>query len=127
MSLKARRRHKRDNNASADLDITPFMNLMIVLVPVLLLSMVFTHTKIIDLDLPPGSENSMLFSEQLQLEVQLLDDAIVISDQRGVIKRITKLEDGAFDFRSLSLVMQEIKQRLPDKRDAIVLSQPETD
>ena len=45
------RRYKRKTEA-ADLDVTPFMNLMIVLVPVLLLSMVFTHTTVIDLNFP---------------------------------------------------------------------------
>ena len=33
---------KYKHQDAADLDVTPFMNLMIVLVPVLLLSMVFT-------------------------------------------------------------------------------------
>ncbi len=37
-----------------DLDITPFMNLMIVLVPVLLLNMVFAHTSVLELNFPTG-------------------------------------------------------------------------
>lgn len=35
-----------------DLDITPFMNLMIVLV--LLLNMVFAHTSVLELNFPTG-------------------------------------------------------------------------
>ena len=50
---RARERMIRHNEA-AELDVTPFMNLMIVLVPVLLLSMVFTHTTVIDLNFPSG-------------------------------------------------------------------------
>lgn len=38
--------------ASPDLDITPFMNLMIVLVPVLLLGMVFSQVRMIELNFP---------------------------------------------------------------------------
>ncbi len=41
-------RHREE----AELEVTPFMNLMVVLVPVLLLSLVFTHTTVIDLDFP---------------------------------------------------------------------------
>ena len=43
---------KRRELDEGDLDITPFMNLMIVLVPVLLISMVFSHITILQLNLP---------------------------------------------------------------------------
>ena len=46
-----RRKHRR-LRSEADLDITPFMNLMIVLVPVLLLNMVFAHTSVLELNFP---------------------------------------------------------------------------
>ena len=48
------RSKRQKHTEAADLDVTPFMNLMIVLVPVLLLSMVFTHTTVIDLNFPAG-------------------------------------------------------------------------
>jgi len=46
-----RRRHRKQTS-EVDLNITPFLNLMIVLVPVLLLSMVFTQTRIMELSFP---------------------------------------------------------------------------
>ena len=51
-----RHRHRRVNTQDAELDITSFMNLMIVLVPVLLLSLVFSHVRILNLQLPVLSE-----------------------------------------------------------------------
>ena len=56
-----RRRSQRYRGADAELDITAFMNLMIVLVPVLLLSMVFTHTTVIDLNFPSGESAEAAF------------------------------------------------------------------
>ncbi|HBF93454.1 MAG TPA: biopolymer transporter ExbD, partial [Marinobacter adhaerens] len=46
-----RRRHRR-LSISPELDITAFLNLMIVLVPVLLLGMVFSQVRMIELNFP---------------------------------------------------------------------------
>ena len=46
------RKHKI-SQSEAELDITSFMNLMIVLVPVLLLSLVFTQIRVLNIQLPP--------------------------------------------------------------------------
>jgi biopolymer transport protein ExbD len=106
------RKHKHQD--AADLDVTPFMNLMIVLVPVLLLSMVFTHTTVIDLNFPTGEGASDAFDpDTVHLEVVVKGETLVIADGRGgTIKAIPKV-DGVYDFAQLSLVMQELKRRMP--------------
>ena len=121
--LRERREH------SAELDVTPFMNLMIVLVPVLLLSMVFTHTAVIDLDFPSGGAdpNKRLDPDKLQLEVQVYDNQLVVADARGGVIRRLKKKAGQHDFEGLSNVMQEIKRRVPKKRDIIILLEADTD
>ena len=45
-------RRSRFRQKEAELDITSFMNLMIILVPVLLMNMVFSHITVLDLQLP---------------------------------------------------------------------------
>ncbi len=114
---------------SADLDVTPFMNLMIVLVPVLLLSMVFTHMAVIDLDFPAGGAdpNKPLDPDKLQLEVQVYHNQLVVADARGGVIRRLKKKGGRHDFEGLSNVMQEIKRRVPKKRDIIILLEADTD
>lgn len=123
---RVRRRRKKHDEA-AELNITPFMNLMIVLVPVLLLSMVFTHTTVIDLNFPMGDAASGEFDpENVHLEVAVYADQMVIADGRGgVIKRLP-LVDGTHDFEELSLVMQELKRRMPEKEDIAVLLEEQT-
>ncbi|MCZ6711056.1 MAG: biopolymer transporter ExbD, partial [Gammaproteobacteria bacterium] len=59
------RQRKRKHSEAADIDVTPFMNLMIVLVPVLLLSMVFTRTTVIDLNFPSGAGAETAFDPDL--------------------------------------------------------------
>ena len=122
------RKKRQKHTEAADLDVTPFMNLMIVLVPVLLLSMVFTHTTVIDLNFPTGEAASGEFDpDAVHLEVAVYNDRLVVADGRGgVIKQLPKVE-GEHNYNELSLVMQELKRRMPEKEDITVLLQEETD
>jgi len=122
-------RHRKHKHQDAqDLDVTPFMNLMIVLVPVLLLSMVFTHTTVIDLNFPTGEAADAAFDpEAVHLEVVVRNDALQVADGRGGVIKTLPARDGRHDYAALSLVMQELKRRMPEKQDITVLLEQETD
>jgi biopolymer transport protein ExbD len=120
-----RRKHRR-LRSEADLDITPFMNLMIVLVPVLLLNMVFAHTTVLELNFPNTDGSSAQEQQELQLQVMIFDDQLVVADnQGGVIKTIPQKEM-AYDYELLGQVMQELKKRLPEKRDITIMPSSDT-
>lgn len=120
-----RRKHRR-LQSEQDLDITPFMNLMIVLVPVLLLNMVFAHTSVLELNFPTGESMTTEQAEELQVQVVIHADHIVVADnQGGMIKTITQSE-GEYDFAQLKAVMKELKSRVPDKKDVIIMPSQET-
>ncbi len=121
----ARRKHKRMVQ-QAELDITAFMNLMIVLVPVLLLSMVFSQTAVLDLNFPADSEALQQINpdEEFQLQLILRSDALsVASTKSGLLTTIARGETG-YDFAALSTFLQSIKQRVPDKTDITILLEP---
>ncbi len=121
------RRRRQKHTEAADLDVTPFMNLMIVLVPVLLLSMVFTHTTVIDLNFPTGEAAAGEFDpDTVHLEVAVYEDRLVVADGRGGIIKTVAQKNGEHDFAELSLVMQELKRRMPEKEDITVLLEEET-
>lgn len=123
---RVRKRIKKHHEA-ADLDVTPFMNLMIVLVPVLLLSMVFTHTTVIDLNFPAGDAAAgELDPEAVHLEVTVTDGALVVADGRGGTIEAIPAVEGVHDYARLSQVMQELKRRMPEKEDIMVLLEEET-
>jgi biopolymer transport protein ExbD len=120
-----RRKHRR-LQSEADLDITPFMNLMIVLVPVLLLNMVFAHTSVLELNFPTGESLSVEQAKELQIQVVIYEDRLVVADnQGGVIKNIPQRE-GEYDFGLLKDVMKEIKSRVPDKKDVVIMPSRQT-
>lgn len=133
-------RKKRYRDQEADLDITSFMNLMIILVPVLLMSMVFSHVTVLDLKLPDLSSDTEQAQKDLKdetLELIIFADELLVNFPAGVpLKRLPKIEDEStgelvYDFKLLSDVLQEVKRMLSDKdvdkKDILILSQPDTD
>lgn len=120
-----RRRFRREK-PEADLDITAFMNLMIVLVPILLINMIFAHTSVLELNFPESNSPSEDQDKQLQLQVIILDDKLVVADNKGgVIKQIDNV-DQAHDYKLLGQVMQDIKARVPEKKDVTIMAKQET-
>lgn len=122
-----RRRHRRLQQ-EADLDITAFMNLMIVLVPILLINMIFAHTSLLELNFPDRGALSSNDVDQLQLQIIVRSDSLVVSDSfGGIIKSVNKA-DGAqdYDYVALRDIMKELKSRVPDKKDITLMPQQET-
>ena len=124
------KRHRRP--ADAELDITSFLNLMISLVPVLLVMMVFSRITVVDLSLPDLAAANQQNPEALKsLEVVLYEDAIGINYPAGKQLRRLPKKAGSYDFELLSQLLQQVKRSLKqqgiDKRDIVILSQPNTD
>jgi biopolymer transport protein ExbD len=116
-----RRLHKRPE----EMNITAFMNLMVILVPFLLITAVFSRMTILELNLPPASVTNNDSKQELQLEIIIRRDALEVGDRRtGLIKRINNAK--GYDYKTLSEVMKQIKARFPDKLNATILSEPET-
>jgi biopolymer transport protein ExbD len=120
---------KRREPEEVDIEITPFMNLMIVLVPVLLMSMVFSHITILQLNLPDLTGAAIQSAEKnRQLEVVLRKSSLEVYYPSGVlIKRIDATnntpDEEELDYATLSLVLQEIKKQASDKTDVLLLSE----
>lgn len=119
-------RVRRLRRQAVGLDITAFMNLIVVLVPFLLTTAVFSRLAILELNLPAQSSGFANLKSDLQLEVVIRRDALVVSDRMaGQIRRIDNTAKG-YDFESLSQVMQQLKARFPDKNEATILAEPDT-
>jgi biopolymer transport protein ExbD len=132
--MRNMRNRKRGKSEEADLDITSFMNLMIILVPVLLVSMVLARTTVLDIKLPDLAVASAADEEEQvqQLELVIHPDYLDLNYPAGLrLKRIEKTLAGDYDYELLSKVLQEIKRQLEDqgirKDDIFILSQPDTD
>jgi biopolymer transport protein ExbD len=121
-----RGRFHRHRSESQELNITAFMNLMVILVPFLLITAVFSRMTILELNLPAASSGGPEKAKELQLEVVIRANNSEVGDRLGgLFDRIERSADGR-DLKRLSLVLQRVKERYPDKTDATILSEPDT-
>ena len=119
---------RRLHKTAAHLEITAFINLIVVLVPFLLSVAVFTRLAVIDLSLPAQTTGKaeQLKVDNLQLEVVIRSDALEVGDRiGGLIQRIPDV-NGAHDVRTLAGLVKELKTKFPKQTDATVLSEQNT-
>src|SRR6185369_3893518 len=118
-------RVRRLRKEVAALEVTAFINLIVVLVPFLLSVAVFTRLAVIDLTLPAQTSGAMqLKPDNLQLEIVIRPDALEVGDRvGGLIQRIPDTANG-HDLQALAQLVQQLKSKFPDKTEATVLSEP---
>ena len=121
MARRVRKKHH------AELEITAFLNLIVVLVPFLLSTAVFTRLSVLDLSLPAKSSGvEQLKTNNLQLEVVIRPDALEVGDRiGGLIERVPNTATGP-DVKRLGEILSEVKKQFPDKAEATVLAEPNT-
>jgi biopolymer transport protein ExbD len=122
-------RVRRLRKEAAHLEITAFINLIVVLVPFLLSTAVFTRLAVIDLSLPAKNSGQLeqLKAEDLKLEIVVRTEALEVGDRiGGLIQRIPAAANGGPDVKTLQTLIQQIKTKFPDKMEATVLAEPNT-
>jgi len=118
----ARKRHhyRRTGGNTYDIDVTTFLNLMVVLVPFLLITAVFSRLTIVELNLPAGSAGSGESEDTFRVEVIVRDQGIEIGNGTEIIAALPK-SGGEYDFAMLSDLMLELKRERPEHEEASVL------
>jgi biopolymer transport protein ExbD len=122
---------RRLKKTAAHLEITAFINLIVVLVPFLLSVAVFTHLAVIDLSLPAQSNEQIQKldpDKPLKLEVIIRANYVEVNDKHGgrLIDPPIPNVAGAPDTKTLSAAMQMIKLKYPQHDDASVLAENTT-
>jgi biopolymer transport protein ExbD len=120
--LRRRRRH----HETADINITAFMNLMVILVPFLLITAVFSRVSVLELNLPgPSAESSAEIENSLNLEITVRESSIEVGDRRtGLLKRFKQGPEG-HDYAALSAFLKQVKARSPSVDEATLLLEPD--
>ncbi|HYA47133.1 MAG TPA: biopolymer transporter ExbD [Burkholderiales bacterium] len=122
MSYRIRRLRKHP----VGLDITAFMNMIVVLVPFLLTTAVFSRLAVLELSLPAQSSGFDKLKGDLQLEIVIRRDGLEVGDRLGGLLRRVENTSKGYDFQALSSLMQQLKARFPEKLEATVLAEPDT-
>jgi len=126
VSIAARvgRRHRR--HEEAELNITAFMNLMVVLVPFLLITAVFSRLTILELNLPSSTEALPETAQVLNLEIVVRPGELQVADRgTGLLRAFPRTGDGQ-DLEGLAAFLREqIKPRFPEATAVTILLEPD--
>ncbi len=120
----ARKRHhykRRITGAAHEIDVTTFLNLMVVLVPFLLITAVFSRLTIVELNVPSSAGGPTSAEEGFTPEIIVREAGIEITNGRAVIASIPNTDEDEFDLMTLSDYMVELKQTYPQQDAASVL------
>ncbi len=121
----ARHHHYRRRAVQpSELDMTTFLNLMVVLVPFLLITAVFSRITIVELSLPTSAGGPAVVEPTFRVEVIVRKEGLEISNSQSVIAAIPKVE-GEYDLATLSEMVMALKRDHPDSNDASVLLEPQ--
>lgn len=107
---------------AVELNITAFLNLMVILVPFLLITAVFSRITILELNLP--AKNSKAAQQEqikLQLELLITPESFEIRDANlGRIKYLARDNDKT-NWKAFTDILVEIKSRFPDEQNITLL------
>ena len=118
----ARRHHyrRRTKQPAYEIDVTTFLNLMVVLVPFLLITAVFSRLTIVELNLPSAASGPTSADESFTPEVIVRKTGIEITNGKVVIATIPNVDED-YDLETLSDFMVELKSTYPQQEAASVL------
>ena len=107
---------------NVELNITAFMNLMVILVPFLLITAVFSRITVLELNLPPANAKaSQQEKVKLNLELVIRENSFDIQDTRlGLIKRFDRDGENT-NWKKFTDIMVEIKSRFPEEQKITLL------
>lgn len=118
--LLRKHHYQAANQEPPELDVTTFLNLMVVLVPFLLITAVFSRITIMELDLPSGA-GGPVSKPKVTVEVVIRSTGLEISNGRNVVASMRKKSGEDYDLVALSIHLQQIKKNYPDVTEATIL------
>ncbi len=121
--MRRRHHYRRRGAEQTELDMTTFLNLMVVLVPFLLITAVFSRITVVELSLPTSAGGAALVEPALRVEVIVRESGLELADGDAVIARIPKV-GGVYDLDKLSEHVVALKRQHPGHDDASVLLEP---
>lgn len=118
---------KRRKHEPPELNITSFMNLMVILVPFLLITAVFSRMAILELNLPSTDSVVQDNGPEFSLEVIVRSDAIEVGDRNAGVLNSLPLVDGDYDLEGLNAYLKRVKASFPDQLAVTLLLESEVD
>src|SRR3569623_1252430 len=117
-----RGRFRRRASPIADLDVTAFINLMVVLVAFFLSSVTYFQFSSQELNIPPASSAAANAKATLELEVIIRKDGLEVNNRNGGLLRRLAKQAGAYDYSALNAFQNELQASYHAKLVAAIWS-----
>lgn len=119
-------RFKRSNilHETVELNITAFLDLMVMLLSFLLITAVFSRMTVLELSLPPAAQGSGTAPVDLELQLLIYPQSLEIRD--ATLGRIRQFEvvNETIDWPRVREVLLSIKQSFPEETAVTLLLDP---
>lgn len=121
-------RRRKSRELEADLDMTTFINLMVVLLAFLLVTSAFTELSQLQVNLPSGGGGGGADAPKpLVLEVSIYKDKFVVADRQSGPMKIVPSTPQGHDFKALNEYLVGVKSSYPSISEITLLLEPDTD
>ncbi|HNT66584.1 MAG TPA: biopolymer transporter ExbD [bacterium] len=124
MNLKNAIETRRRDRQESDLDLTPVMNIFLILIPFLLLTAVFVKIAVLELSLPNLERQGAVAQQQERKTVVLnflfiKETGFEVRSPDLKLPAIPKTAEG-YDWSTLSDQLKAAKSKYPDSEDIII-------
>lgn len=124
-------RRRRSHDTEVELNITAFLNLMVVLIPFLLINAVFAQVSILQLDLPAVNDSSTPSEDdekdKLVLEVLIYGNRYEVVDRNtSAVLKIVKSDGEKPNSTGLHDYLVQVKEKFPQETAITLLCEDDT-
>lgn len=118
----------RKPHQEEELNLNPFLNLLVILIPYLLLNVVFTQVAVLQVSMPSsGGAAGAQTKPPLVLEVMVYKDRFMVADrQTGPMKTIPLTPNNEHDYKALNEYLHGVKTQYPSVTEASILLETDT-
>ncbi len=115
---------KNRRQSDAEINVTPVMNIFVILIPFLLLTATFVKIAIINLALPSLEQGQQIDEEALKdltlILISIKPEGFEVKTSEQKFPLIRRKDNGEFDFRSLRKILTELKKKYPQLEDVVI-------
>ena len=124
MNLRVIQERKQSQRRDPELNVTPVMNVFLILIPFLLLTAVFVRIAVLELALPSIARKSETQRtqppEQLVLNMLTIDEGGFQLKSTGMTFARIPVRNGRYDYKALAEQLKKVKQKYAESEDIII-------
>ena len=123
--MKRMRKSTGGEVETIDLDVTPFMNVCMIIIPFLVTMAVFTQITVIDFSLPPAAQAGTAAaapaeSKELDVSIVITNDGFRIVGTGKMLDLVPRVR-GEFQFAILRGLLQAVKFQYPSQKSVVLV------